>query len=699
MTVKYKTVITRAGAIKLAAATVPNGKKVNFTAMAIGDGGGTLPTPDASQTKLINEIWRHGLNKISQDKKNKNYVVAELLIPPETGGFWMREMGLYDDTGTLIAVGNMAESYKPELAEGSGRAQTLRMVIMVSDIESVELTIDTTLVMATQDYVDDKIAEHEQSRRHPDATLKEKGFTQLSSATDSTSEALAATPKAVKAVYDLADGKYTAQDATTKQKGIVQLSSATDSTSDVLAATPKAVKAVSDELTSVKESLGTAADKDVTTSHADVTPGHLLQVGDYGLGVANGSGETLKSIFDLKCSGKFKAYGAAYQSPSEGMPANSGNTFFGVDATNIYTGQYWVELISTNQLYVGMVNLTNKTVSWVQYYSPQYKPTPADIGALALSGGTLTGPVTLNQGLTSKGRIAWGDYANVVGSTTYNAMVNVYDANGKMRWAFGPYQNGWSIYNYDAAGAYVGNLLNIDYTSKKASFAGVVSTGGEFQTTSANSYRMVYGNYGAFWRQDGGNLYLMMTNSGDAYGAYNSLRPFYVALSTGRVTMGQGLAVNGGITGSGQFVPSDYGNFDARYYTKAQSDAKYALLARAYTRAESDARYQPKGSFAAPNTASKGANGWWQCGSSGVIKQWCQGATMTSETTQAITFPKAFPSACLSVSVSTLNVNNNTGTEGMFQLISKTNTGCVVMANRAYGSVGQVAVIIQAVGY
>lgn len=202
MTVKYKTVITKAGAEKLAAATVPNGAKVNFTAMAIGDGGGKLPTPDASQTKLVNEVWRYALNKISQDNKNKNYVVAELLIPPERGGFWMREMGLYDDTGTLIAVGNMAESYKPALAEGSGRAQTVRMVIMVSDIESVELTIDTTLVMATQDYVDDKLAEHEKSRRHPDATLKEKGFTQLSSSTTSTSETLAATSKAVKTVMD-----------------------------------------------------------------------------------------------------------------------------------------------------------------------------------------------------------------------------------------------------------------------------------------------------------------------------------------------------------------------------------------------------------------------------------------------------------------------------------------------------------------
>ncbi|HGG7148484.1 TPA: phage tail protein, partial [Escherichia coli] len=204
---KFKTVITTAGAAKLAAATVPGGKKVNLSAMAVGDGNGKLPVPDAGQTKLVHEVWRHALNKVSVDNKNKNYIVAELVVPPEVGGFWMRELGLYDDAGTLIAVSNMAESYKPELAEGSGRAQTCRMVIILSNVASVELSIDASTVMATQDYVDDKIAEHEQSRRHPDATLTEKGFTQLSSATNSTSESLAATPKAVKAANDNANSR------------------------------------------------------------------------------------------------------------------------------------------------------------------------------------------------------------------------------------------------------------------------------------------------------------------------------------------------------------------------------------------------------------------------------------------------------------------------------------------------------------
>ncbi|HGU9795673.1 TPA: phage tail protein, partial [Escherichia coli] len=244
---KFKTVITNTGAKKLAQAAAPDGKPVRLTHMAVGDGGGTLPTPDSKQTRLVHEVWRHTVNRVILDATHQNRIIAELVIPPETGGFWIREIGVFDEHGDLIAVGNTAESYKPTVAEGSGRAQTFRTILTVSSTASVALTVDNTMVMATVDYVDDKLKEHEQSRRHPDASLTAKGFVQLSSATNSDSETLAATPKAVKAAYDLANGKYTAQDATTARKGIVQLSSATNSTSETLAATPKAVKAVMDE--------------------------------------------------------------------------------------------------------------------------------------------------------------------------------------------------------------------------------------------------------------------------------------------------------------------------------------------------------------------------------------------------------------------------------------------------------------------
>ncbi|EHX91569.1 phage tail fiber repeat family protein [Escherichia coli DEC14D] len=243
---KFKTVITDTGAKKLAQAAAPDGKPVRLTHMAVGDGGGTLPTPDSKQTRLVHEVWRHTVNRVFLDATHQNRIIAELVIPPETGGFWIREIGVFDEHGDLIAVGNTAESYKPTVAEGSGRTQTFRTILTVSSTATVALTVDNTMVMATMDYVDDKLKEHEQSRRHPDASLTARGFVQLSSDTNSVSETQAATPKAVKAAYDLANGKYTAQDATTARKGLVQLSSATNSDSETLAATPKAVKAAYD---------------------------------------------------------------------------------------------------------------------------------------------------------------------------------------------------------------------------------------------------------------------------------------------------------------------------------------------------------------------------------------------------------------------------------------------------------------------
>ncbi|ELM8197454.1 phage tail-collar fiber domain-containing protein [Escherichia coli] len=246
MTVKYYAILTNQGAARLANATML-GSKLNLTQMAVGDANGVLPTPDPAQTKLINQKRIAPLNLLSVDPNNQSQIIAEQIIPENEGGFWIREIGLYDDEGVLIAVANCPETYKPQLQEGSGRTQTIRMILVVTNTEAITLKIDPSVVLATRKYVDDKISEHEQSRRHPDASLTAKGFTQLSSAINSESETLAATPKAVKAAYDLANAKYTAQNATTTQKGIVQLSSATNSTSETLAATPKAVKVVMDE--------------------------------------------------------------------------------------------------------------------------------------------------------------------------------------------------------------------------------------------------------------------------------------------------------------------------------------------------------------------------------------------------------------------------------------------------------------------
>ncbi|EGW8456996.1 phage tail protein [Salmonella enterica] len=597
MTVKYKTVITKAGAIKLAAATVPNGKKVNFTAMAIGDGGGTLPVPDANQTKLVNEVWRYKLNKISQDNKHQNYVVAELLIPPETGGFWMREMGLYDDTGTLIAVGNMAESYKPKLDEGSGRAQTVRMVIMVSDIESVELTIDTSTVMATQDYVDDKLAEHEQSRRHPDATLTAKGFTQLSSATDSASETLAATPKAVKAAYDLADGKYTAQDATTAQKGIVQLSSATDSTSETLAANPKAVKIAMENASArlAKERNG-----------ADI-PDKPLFVKNIGLGnvLFKGDGRFLAGTF----------VSDAIDRTSIGARAATGCQFMRAHQSPDAPDQvsYW------------------QIITLTEVVSPT-----SVVDVLAISGNNVLFGHGTGAGITSWRHVAMLEGADFTGDITAP------NVRGKNSFTVGDGTGGMTLGNKDGAG-FDGNNLNIKswngigfqdasddviraYISTRL---GIIAASEYVYAGSANMYKNgdIYGDKwstgnGANWL----SLYLEQLDS--------QIRNNLTSWTSNNFPTKSDVSVALSGKPGRQYITQIgvYQNDKTKPFMLHDDDSGIFM--------------------ATMSSAGLGANGWHKDSSTGVITQWGAGSFTSG---QRINFPAVFPSVCTAV------VGNDTG--------------------------------------
>ncbi|WP_237142620.1 phage tail protein [Pseudomonas citronellolis] len=158
MAVTYYALLTTIGAGKLANATAL-GTTLKITQLAVGDGGGNVPTPDASRTALVNEVRRAPLNQLSVDPANAAQIIAEQVIPEDVGGWWIREMGLYDEAGALIAYANCAPSYKPQLAEGSGRTQTVRMVLIVSNTGAVELKIDPSVVLATRAYVDTSIAD------------------------------------------------------------------------------------------------------------------------------------------------------------------------------------------------------------------------------------------------------------------------------------------------------------------------------------------------------------------------------------------------------------------------------------------------------------------------------------------------------------------------------------------------------------
>ncbi|HDV9333559.1 TPA: phage tail protein [Escherichia coli] len=582
MSTKFRTVITTAGAAKLAAATAPGGRKVNITTMAVGDGGGKLPVPDAGQTGLIHEVWRHALNKISQDKRNSNYIIAELVIPPEVGGFWMRELGLYDDAGTLIAVANMAESYKPALAEGSGRSQTCRMAIIVSSVASVELTIDTTTVMATQDYVDDKIAEHEQSRRHPDASLTAKGFTQLSSATNSTSETLAATPKAVKAAYDLANGKYTAQDATTARKGLVQLSSATNSDSETLAATPKAVKTAYDlangkytaqDATTARKGLvqlSSATNSDSETLAA--TPKAVKSAYDNAekrlQKDQNGADIPGKDTF-TKNIGACRAYSGALS--TEAGNWTTAQFIEWLDSRGAFNHPYWmckgswsyannkiitdtgcgdihlagcvVEVMGTKSAIT--IRVTTPTTSsgggttsaqftYINHgdgYSPGWRRDwnrqgDSMTGTINQDGGSQNAYMStaLCSG-TRGGKKYLRKFRGGEGDTIWHETVQ----GGVVRWATG---------NTDAQ----------EELSLSSAYG--LRSRGEITSSSVNGLRIAYGNYGFFIRNDGSSTYFMLTKSGDRLGTYNNLRPLIINDATGAVSMGHGLSVTGDIASS-----------------------------------------------------------------------------------------------------------------------------------------------------
>ncbi|EIY1343113.1 MULTISPECIES: phage tail protein [Enterobacter cloacae complex] len=654
MAVKFKTVITKAGAIKLAAATIPNGKKVNLTVMAVGDGGGALPTPDPNQTKLVREVWRNTLNKISQDNKNKNYVVAELVIPPETGGFWMREMGLYDDTGTLIAVGNMAESYKPALAEGSGRAQTVRMVIMVSDIESVELTIDTTTVMATQDYVDDKLAEHEQSRRHPDASLTAKGFTQLSNATDSTSEVLAATPKAVKVAYDLAKAKYTAQDATTAQKGIVQLSSATDSTSEVLAATPKAVKTANDNAKAANDNANTrlplaggwlTGGFGIKTTIGNVSFG----VGNSDVYIANGASN---KFLQLKHTGELKyddkaVYHEGYKPTADDVGAlpvkgtaeaakklATARKIAGV----AFDGTSDITLKTTNLDDAGTAAAKDVTTSSTDTTSGRVlRVGDFGVGAVAGVGLTDANNINFNGFFRMSAEGIHGPVANQASELIHCQ----YDQNTGR-------QIGWRAGRPDEPlrhrtkmnGAWQGWIKLYDSNNPPSADevdAVSASKGGTYQKEVTFSEGVkIRNSTGIYQGEDaaGFSSNNLMLKSWNGIGFYCTL------------TGSEGVTVfvdtrGGNVEARGQIKPGSYENFDNRFYTKTLANSTFQKV----------------------NTASRGSRGWFKDSNTGMIFQWGI-ESVSGATTRTFSFPVSFPTGCASLTVSN-NIERTAGENSM----------------------------------
>lgn len=225
------------------------GQQIELTTMAVGDGNGTATSPTEAQTTLKREVYRAGVSSLIVDPQNPHWLVAELVIPTDIGGWTIREIGLFDVNGNLFAVGNFPETYKPTLTDGSGREITVRMTIQVSDTASVTLTVDQSVVFATRTYVDSKMQAHEQSRNHPDATTTAKGFVEMATSAEvvaGTSTAHAVTPAGTKAALDQHAQSRNHPDATTTAKGFVEMATSAEAVagaSTAHAVTPAGVKA------------------------------------------------------------------------------------------------------------------------------------------------------------------------------------------------------------------------------------------------------------------------------------------------------------------------------------------------------------------------------------------------------------------------------------------------------------------------
>lgn len=547
---KFKTVITDTGAKKLAQAAAPDGKPVRLTHMAVGDGGGALPTPDSKQTRLVHEVWRHTVNRVILDATHQNRIIAELVIPPETGGFWIREIGVFDEHGDLIAVGNTAESYKPTVAEGSGRAQTFRTILTVSSTATVALTVDNTMVMATVDYVDDKLKEHEQSRRHPDASLTAKGFVQLSSATNSDSETLAATPKAVKAAYDLANGKYTAQDATTARKGIVQLSSATNSTSETLAATPKAVKAVMDE-TNKKAPLNSPALTGTPTTPTAQQGTNNTQIASTAFVMAaiaalvDSSPDALNTLNKLAAAlgndpnfATTMTNALAGKQPKDATLTALAGLATAADRFPYFTGNDVASLATLTE--VGRDILAKSTVAAVIEYLGLQETVNKAGNAVQKTGDTLSGGLTFENNSI----LAWirnTDWAKI-------GFKNDADSDTDSYMWFETGDNGNEYFKWRSRqSTTTKDLMNLKWDALSVLVKALFSS--EVKISTVNALRIFNSSFGAIFRRSEECLHIIPTRENEGEnGDIGPLRPFTLNLRTGRITMGHGLDVTGDIT-------------------------------------------------------------------------------------------------------------------------------------------------------
>ena len=582
MAEKYYSILTNRGK-ELEAQSSATGKPVIIKDFVVGDGNGQAVKPDPVQTKLVREVYRNAISALQVSPDQENQFIAQLVLPVDVGGFVVREVGLLTDAGELYSVANCAAIEKPE----NGVSVSLQYRLAVSETANIELKVATGdgLFLRIDKNLAEIAAKGEAAQKNSreaigvlDATTVRKGLVQLSSASDSSSEALAATPKAVKAAYDLAKGKYTAQDATTAQKGIVQLSSATDSMSEALAATPKAVKAANDNangrVPSGRKVNGRGLSTDINITAQDIFNGQAVGIGN----AEDLNAYTTAGLY-------YQPANAQAQTGRNYPEANAGSleVYKHAGITQIY------RVYNSSRSYIRTL-YSGTWSGWVKQYDAANKPSPADIGAVNKSSDTMTGRLIMNVD---------GEAIRLQPKTAgYASYIICYDSSNTNHWYVGAGSTtnaNVTLLNYKGANNSItlnsDGTVNLNPTQGKSAIVN-----GPLQVGAVGSAAL---------------------NIGDSDSGLRSSKDGQVDLWANSKVMGYWNTTTFSFTG--QIIPTNYSNFDARFiiadsasyagfasndaarpYMRHKASNAVVELARkgdAYTKAESDGRFQPKGNY------------------------------------------------------------------------------------------------------
>lgn len=368
----FYSIITNRGK-ELEAEALASGTKITLAKFVVGDGNGQATPPKPTQTKLVNEKYRGDIGELSVSPEQSTQMMAKIVLPTGVGGFTVREIGILTDAGELYAVANCAAIEKPV----GGVSVNMQFRLAVSDTANITLNVatgDGLFLRIDQDLseIRGRGAQAQKTARESlaivDASTKQKGLVQLNSATNSASEALAATPKAVKAAYDKADeadknAKTADANANTRLEKDKNLSDLKDK--------PQARKNLG---------LGSAATYDVQASPADATPGKLVPIGGFGLGAENTPVANINADA-MRVSGFY------------GGPGISGVNYYDPYAALLVMSRYNTDggmmQISANGKVAVRGRGFDKLSNWNELFGKLNPPTPQDCNALPSDGTAL----------------------------------------------------------------------------------------------------------------------------------------------------------------------------------------------------------------------------------------------------------------------------------------------------------------------